>query len=67
MKASLNIPAGFDVDACVNWAIDNCASFDVYRIIELTWEDKQVLDCWFRLEIEFKDAADATLFNLRWS
>ena len=67
MKVSINTPAGFDVDTCVNWAIENCPSFDVYRIIELEWDEKQELDCWFRLEIEFKDPGDATLFSLRYT
>ena len=67
MKVSINTPAGFDVDGVVNWAIENCPSFDVYRIIELEWDAKQELDCWFCLEIEFKDPADAVLFSLRYS
>jgi hypothetical protein len=66
IKVTINTPAGYDVDGCVNWAIDNCPSFDVYRLVELSWDEKnQLVDCWFCLEVEFEDPADATMFSLR--
>lgn len=64
--STIYIEGGYDVDSTVEWAIDNCPSFDKYRIVELTWEEKVQRDCWFRLEIYFKEPADQTLFELRW-
>jgi hypothetical protein len=51
----------------VDWAIKNCPSFKKYILIELDWEDKQIHDCWFRFDVYFKDAKDATFYSLKWT
>lgn len=60
------LEAGADFDGMIDWAVDNCASFVGYRMLELDYEEKAEKDCWFKLEIEFGDAQDHLLFELKW-
>ena len=61
------LEAGSDFDGMIDWAVDNCASFVGYKMLELDYEEKVVRDCWFKLEIEFGQPQDQTLFELRWT
>ena len=60
------LEAGMDIDGMIDWAIDNCVSFVGYRMLELDYEEKVERDCWFKLEIEFREPQDQLLFELRW-
>ena len=60
------LAAGSDFDGMIDWAVDNCESFVGYRMLELDYEEKVIQDCWFKLEIEFGQPRDQTLFELRW-
>ena len=64
---SIPTPAGFNIDAAVDWAIENCVSFKLYRLVEMSYNDKALYDCWFNLEIDFEEPNDAILFKLRWA
>lgn len=55
-----------DIDDLVIWAEDNCTSFEKYMLVELDWEEKQELSCWFRLDVYFGDDKDAMMYSLRW-
>ena len=57
---------GVDFDGMIDWAVDNCASFVGYKMLELDYEEKVIRDCWFKLEIEFGREQDLLLFELRW-
>lgn len=57
----------FDTDKAVEWAIENCPSFQKYMIIELSWEEKEELDCWFKFDVYFGDEKDAMFYSLRWT
>lgn len=57
----------FDSDAAVEWAIQHCPSFEKYMLVELDWEEKQELDCWFRFDVYFNDDKDATFYSLKWT
>ena len=61
------LEAGSDFDGMIDWAVDNCASFVGYKMVELDYEEKVIRDCWFKLEIEFGQPQDQTLFELRWT
>ena len=61
------LEAGSDFDGMIDWAVDNCASFVGYKMLELDYEEKVIRDCWFKLEIEFGQPQDQTLFELRWT
>jgi hypothetical protein len=50
----------------IDWAVDNCSSFVGYKMLELDYEEKAERDCWFKLEIEFKESRDQLLFELKW-
>jgi hypothetical protein len=67
MITRVRIPAPADVDAVIDWAEDNCFSFRIYRLLEMSWEEKQQQDCRFNLELEFGHTNDALLFRLRWA
>lgn len=67
MIVSIYIYGDFDTDEAVDWAIKNCPSFDHFKVIELSWEEKKELDCWFRFDVMFNDEKDAMLFELRWA
>jgi hypothetical protein len=56
----------FDTDEAVDWAIKNCPSFVKYMVIELDFEEKLELDCWFRFDIYFTDPKEATFYSLMW-
>jgi len=56
----------YNSDEAVEWAINNCPSFEKFMIVELEWEEKQERDCWFRLDVYFTDERDATFYSLRW-
>ena len=60
------LEAGSDFDGMIDWAVDNCTSFTGYKMLELDYEEKNAHDCWFKLEIEFGQAQDRLLFELRW-
>jgi hypothetical protein len=60
------LEAGSDFDGMIDWAVDNCVSFVGYRMLELDYEEKIKRDCWFKLEIEFREPQDQLLFDLRW-
>ena len=64
---SIYIYGDFDTDYAVNWAIENCPSFENFQIMELSWEEKQERNCWFRFDVKFNNEQDAMLFKLRWS
>jgi len=66
MTVGIYIHGEFDIDAAVEWAIENCSSFVSYKLIELGWEEKLQRDCWFRFDVLFDNEKDATLFQLRW-
>lgn len=61
------LAAGSDFDGMIDWAVDNCASFTGYKMLELNYEEKAQRDCWFKLEIEFGQPRDQTMFELKWS
>ena len=61
------LAAGSDFDGMIDWAVDNCSSFVGYKMLELDYEEKVEKDCWFKLEIEFKESQDQLLFELKWS
>ena len=61
------LEAGSDFDGMIDWAVDNCESFVGYKMLELDYEEKVIRDCWFKLEIEFGQPRDQTLFELRWT
>jgi hypothetical protein len=50
----------------IDWAVDNCTSFTGYKMLELDYVEKNIRDCWFKLEIEFGQAQDQLLFELKW-
>jgi hypothetical protein len=57
-----------DFNHIIEWAEQNCHSFDKYRLIELSDESRNENPLsWFELEFHFRDGGDATLFALRWS
>lgn len=56
----------FDSDKAIDWAISNCPSFEKYMLVELDWEEKQSMDCWFRFDVYFKDEKDAVFYSLKW-
>ena len=58
---------GSDFDGMIDWAVDNCGSFVGYRMLELDYEEKVERDCWFKLEVEFKESRDQLLFELKWT
>ena len=60
------LDAGVDFDGMIDWAVDNCTSFVGYRMLELDYVEKNIRDCWFKLEIEFGQAQDQLLFELKW-
>ena len=60
------LEADSDFDSMIDWAVDNCVSFTGYKMLELDYEEKTARDCWFKLEIEFGQAQDQLLFELRW-
>ena len=64
--STVYLEAGADFDGMIDWAVDNCASFIGYKMLELEFEEKQIKDCWFKLEIEFGASKDQLLFELRW-
>jgi len=57
---------GPHLDEIIQWAVDNCASFTDYKLVELSPSEMQEHDCWFKLDIHFDDEVDSTLFLLRW-
>ena len=59
------LEAGMDIDGMIDWAVDNCTSFVGYRMLELDYDEKIEQDCWFKLEIEFREPQDLTAFLLR--
>lgn len=68
MITSIELRDGVDLTELIQWVIDNCVSFVEYQVIETPWSiDRDEGDAWFRLEVTFRDEADATLFLLRWS
>lgn len=64
--STVYLEAGADFDGMIDWAVDNCTSFIGYKMLELEFEEKQIRDCWFKLEIEFGESKDQLLFELRW-
>ena len=60
------LAAGSDFDGMIDWAVDNCSSFVGYKMLELDYEEKAARDCWFKLEIEFRETRDQLLFELKW-
>ena len=64
--STVYLEAGVDFDGMIDWAVDNCASFVGYKMLELDYEEKAERDCWFKLEIEFGQSQDLLLFELRW-
>jgi len=65
--AELYIWGDFDIDPAIEWAVENCASFEKYRLVELEDEEKLQLGCWFRLDVHFGLEQDKTWFLMRWS
>jgi hypothetical protein len=61
------LDAGRDFDSMIDWAVDHCKSFVSYKVLELGYEEKAAMDCWFKLEIEFGREQDILLFELRWA
>jgi hypothetical protein len=64
--STVYLEAGVDFDGMIDWAVDNCASFGSYRVLELDYDEKIKRDCWFKMEVEFGDPQDQLLFELRW-
>jgi len=64
--STVYLEAGCDFDGMIDWAVENCSSFTGYKMLELDFEEKFIRDCWFKLEIEFGQPQDQTLFELRW-
>ena len=56
----------FNTDEAVEWAVENCPSFEKFMMIELSWEEKEERDCWFRFDVYFTDEKDAMFYSLRW-
>lgn len=68
MIATLALQDNVDLTEVIQWAIDNCASFVEYQVVEIDWTvDRDDRDPWFKLEVTFRDASDVTLFLLRWA
>ena len=56
----------FNTDEAVEWATENCPSFEKFMMIELGWEEKEERGCWFRFDVYFTDEKDAMFYSLRW-
>ena len=57
----------FNTDEAVEWAVENCPSFEKYMMVELEFEERQQRDCWFRFDIYFADERDALFYSMKWS
>ena len=68
MKVMMDVCNGFDIAEVLQWLTDFSPSFVSHRFVE--GDDKVELRLqdypWFRMEIEFSDEQDATMFLLRW-
>lgn len=56
----------FHMDYAIDWVIANCKSFEKYQLMELEFEERQERNCWFRLDMYFKEEKDAMMYKLRW-
>lgn len=66
MIVSKYIYDDFNTDEAVEWAVENCPSFEKFMMIELGWEEKAERGCWFRFDVYFTDEKDAMFYSLRW-
>jgi len=66
MVVSKYIHGDFDVHDAITWATEHCPSFLTYKLVELGWEEKTERNCWFRIDVHFRDEKDAMFFSLKW-